>query len=153
MCQVLSPRSLQRRFSFNFEFHHNYLIGYLVGYLMFDVIITSFEIFELLLGCNMKDFHYFPRPFIAFSSYSSPFKWPAHVKTTHAHKIAHAHLHQPTRGYQTGKPLFSSSSCRNSTKNVKCENPGISGDKPCRFLNVSINFYAQSNSPNRLETL
>ena len=23
MCQVLSPRSLQRRFSFNFEFHHN----------------------------------------------------------------------------------------------------------------------------------
>ena len=53
MCQVLSSRSLQRRFSFNFEFHHNYLIDYLIGNLMFDVIITSFEIFELLLGCNM----------------------------------------------------------------------------------------------------
>ena len=52
MCQVLSPRSVQRRFSFNFEFHHNYLIGYLIDYLMFDVIITSFEIFESLLGCN-----------------------------------------------------------------------------------------------------
>ena len=48
----MSPRSLQRRFSFNFEFHHNYLIDYLIGYLMFDVIITSFEIFESLLGCN-----------------------------------------------------------------------------------------------------
>ena len=53
MCQVLSPRSLQRGFSFNFEFHHNYLIDYLIGYLMFDDVITSFEIFELLLGCNM----------------------------------------------------------------------------------------------------
>ena len=52
MYQVLSPRSLQRRFSFNCEFHHNYLIGYLIDYLMFDVIITSSEIFELLLGCN-----------------------------------------------------------------------------------------------------
>ena len=29
MCQVLNPRSLQRRFSFpNCEFHHNYLIEY-----------------------------------------------------------------------------------------------------------------------------
>ena len=60
MCQVLSPRSLQKRFSFNFEFHHNYLIdyliGYLIGYLMFDVIITSLEIFELLLGCNKNNF-------------------------------------------------------------------------------------------------
>ena len=51
MCQVLSPRSLQRRFSFNCEFHHNYLIGYLIDYLMFDAIIISSEIFELLLGC------------------------------------------------------------------------------------------------------
>ena len=53
MCQVLSPRSLQRRFSFNCEFHHNYLIGYLIDYLMFDVIITSSEIFQLLLGCKI----------------------------------------------------------------------------------------------------
>ena len=28
----------------------HYLIDYFIGYLMFDVIITSFEILELLLG-------------------------------------------------------------------------------------------------------
>ena len=33
-------------------------------------------------------------------------------------------------GYQTGKPLFSSSHCCNSTKNMKYENPRISGDRP-----------------------
>ena len=43
-------------------------------------------------------------PFIAFLPYSSPFKWPAHVKTTHAHKIAHAHSHHPVRGIKWGNP-------------------------------------------------
>ena len=51
LCHVLSPKFLQRGFLFICEFHHNYL--------MYDVIITSYEIFEL--RCN---FHYCPRPFI-----------------------------------------------------------------------------------------
>ena len=61
MYRLLSPRSLQRKFLFNCEFHRNYLIGYLIGYpidyLMFDVIITSPEIFKLLLECNIMCVH------------------------------------------------------------------------------------------------
>ena len=47
----------------------DYLIHYLIDYLMFDVTITSYKIFELLLGCN-EGFHYFPRPFISLSCHN-----------------------------------------------------------------------------------
>ena len=88
----------------------------------------SYEIFELLL-C-----HYCPRPLSsAFYPYSSPFKWPAQVKTTLLHMRICTIQHVVST-------LFSSSRCRNSTKNVKYENPGISGDRPYRFLNVGLNF-------------
>ena len=111
----------------------NYLINYLSYYSSLHqqrhhyIFITSSK-FEFMIGTRsvMKDFHYFPRPFIAFSSHSiafSPFKWPAHTLN-----CACAFAPSNTR-YQTGNPLFSSSHCRNSTKNVKYENPCISGDK------------------------
>ena len=114
------------------------------------IIITSSTLkFIFLIGTRsvMKNFHYCPRPLSLLSRHSS--NGPLNACTS---SCTCDFIPSNTR-YQPGKPLFSSSRCRNSTKNVKYENPGISGDRPYRFLNTSVNFYAPSGLPNRQETL
>ena len=114
----LALRTFKQAANFEVALCPNYLINYLIILLIITstasslhqrrhhyIIITSSKFEFIFSDCDSvsnEELSLLPSsPFIAFSPYSSPFKWPAQVKTTHAQLIAHAH---PTRGINRGNP-------------------------------------------------